>query len=363
MSLGCLSWVFVQVVVFVAMFVRGWRRVSPTVRQHQRLSTSPLLDGVVEHKDAIEIPISAWKERASLYRSSMQAILYPPGNSIKNRQHASNTHPIYNFLHKYYRYNTEDMLKYSPGMDVVLEYGSDDALSTKYLNVDEKTNRCYFDKALLQEKLVDGWAGSVNVLHNYEVLKSTMKKTPFFGCFGLHEWAMLYSGASTEDHDDKPKKHQEKLPLRVPQDIVNQIVETGPLRCTHFDAWRFFHPEAQPLNIHHPMKRQTQAQHEQGGCIHANMDLFKYAYQLHPLVSSDLVLRSLRLAVRARKIDMRASPYDVSQYLDSTTEGPIRVETKDGRMQYVKEQEALYQAAMPIRAELVQVYARALSLS
>ena len=42
------------------------------------------------------------------------------------------------------------------------------------------------------------------------------------------------------------------------------------------------------------------------------MDLFKYAYQLYPFVSSDLLRECLVLAIKARKIDMRASPYDVS---------------------------------------------------
>ena len=48
------------------------------------------------------------------------------------------------------------------------------------------------------------------------------------------------------------------------------------------------------------------------GCVHAAMDLFKYAYQLYPFLSSDLLRDCLTLAVTARKIDMRASPYDVS---------------------------------------------------
>jgi hypothetical protein len=48
------------------------------------------------------------------------------------------------------------------------------------------------------------------------------------------------------------------------------------------------------------------------GCVHAAMDLFKYAYQLYPFLSSGLLRECLTLAVTARKIDMRASPYDVS---------------------------------------------------
>lgn len=52
------------------------------------------------------------------------------------------------------------------------------------------------------------------------------------------------------------------------------------------------------------------------GCVHAAMDLFKYAYQLYPFVSSDLLRDCLELAVTARKVDMRASPYDVSHVPD-----------------------------------------------
>lgn len=52
------------------------------------------------------------------------------------------------------------------------------------------------------------------------------------------------------------------------------------------------------------------------GCVHAAMDLFKYAYQLYPFVSSDLLRDCLELAITARKLDMRASPYDVSHVAD-----------------------------------------------
>ena len=110
------------------------------------------------------------------------------------------------------------------------------------------------------------------------------------------------------------KRHQPSLSLRVSQATIDAVVYSSKIRCTHFDAWRFFHPKAQPLNIVSPMSRAAQAQYEQPGCIHANMDLFKYAYVLYPLVSSDLLLDALRLAIRARKIDMRASPYDVARF-------------------------------------------------
>eukprot|EP00612_Vaucheria_litorea_P003469 CAMPEP_0171466950 /NCGR_PEP_ID=MMETSP0945-20130129/9627_1 /TAXON_ID=109269 /ORGANISM="Vaucheria litorea, Strain CCMP2940" /LENGTH=43 /DNA_ID= /DNA_START= /DNA_END= /DNA_ORIENTATION= len=43
------------------------------------------------------------------------------------------------------------------------------------------------------------------------------------------------------------------------------------------------------------------------------MDLFKWAYQLKSLISSDLLVDCVEIALKARCIDMRASPYDLSK--------------------------------------------------
>ena len=51
------------------------------------------------------------------------------------------------------------------------------------------------------------------------------------------------------------------------------------------------------------------------------MDLFKYAYQLYPFISSELLRECLLLAISARKIDMRASPYDVSSVKECAGNG------------------------------------------
>ena len=124
---------------------------------------------------------------------------------------------------------------------------------------------------------------------------------------------MLYD--KSNDGENKRKRHQEQLPLRVSQQVINNMVQSGSLKCTHYDAFRFFHPDAKPMNlIDSNMTRESQINYEQPGCIHANMDLFKYAYQLYPLIPSSLLIDSLNIAIKARKIDMRASPYDVSQY-------------------------------------------------
>ena len=74
--------------------------------------------------------------------------------------------------------------------------------------------------------------------------------------------------------------HQ-KFPLRVSQETIDELVGApGALKCTHYDAYHFFHPKAQEINALFPLSRDSQLEKEQPGCIHATMDLFKFAYKL-----------------------------------------------------------------------------------
>ena len=75
---------------------------------------------------------------------------------------------------------------------------------------------------------------------------------------------------------------------------------------------------------------------EQPGCLHAGMDLYKHAFRLSPLVCSDLVADCFELARDIRVLDMRASPYDLS---DLGYE-PVRIETPAGKEEYVAAQRA-----------------------
>jgi hypothetical protein len=169
---------------------------------------------------------------------------------------------------------------------------------------------------------------------------------------------MLYSGRLDGVNEPLPP-HQKEVPLRVTQGVIDEVVETLGLRCTHFDAYRFFHKTAQPLNAVNPLTRAGQADHEQPGCVHASMDLFKYAYQLYPFCSATLLRKCVKVALAARVIDMRASPYDTT---DITHCGPpICVETADGRREYMEEQERLTAMATPVREELGRAYDAVLS--
>jgi hypothetical protein len=173
-----------------------------------------------------------------------------------------------------------------------------------------------------------------------ELLEKTAARPPQFGCFGLHEWAMVHR---QETH----QLRHSQWPLRLGAQSTTAVVERLPIRCSHFDAFRFFAPTARPLNSLQPT-RQDRLDLEQGGCLHANMDLYKWGYKLSPWLPAELVADCFDLARRARILDMRASPYDF------TTLGysPVPIERPEGRRQYADEQRALAAEAAGLRTAL-----------
>src|SRR5262249_42454941 len=126
-------------------------------------------------------------------------------------------------------------------------------------------------------------------------------------------------------------------------------VEANRVRCSHFDAYRFFTEPARPLNALRPT-RENQPELDQPGCLHANMDLYKWAYKLSPLIPSELVADCFGLAREIRTLDMRASPYD----LEALGYPPVRVETPEGRAEYITEQRAFAARAAVLRARLIE---------
>ena len=141
----------------------------------------------------------------------------------------------------------------------------------------------------------------------------------------------------------------DQVPLRLGAVGTDAVVESMPLRCSHFDAYRFFTSAATPRNAD-ALSRDTQVATEQPGCVHANMDLYKWCYKLGPLVPSELLMDCLDLASRARALDMRASPYDLLAYGIA----PIAVEDPAGRIEYVRCQREIAERAAPLRAALLR---------
>jgi hypothetical protein len=138
--------------------------------------------------------------------------------------------------------------------------------------------------------------------------------------------------------------------LRLGADGTDQVVESHKIACSHFDAFRFFTTPARPLNVLQPT-RESQPLLEQGGCLHANMDLYKWACKLMPFTPSSLVLDCFELARDIRTLDMRASPYDLAALGYS----PVPIETPTGKAEYAAAQRTFATRARPLRQRLVNL--------
>jgi hypothetical protein len=165
----------------------------------------------------------------------------------------------------------------------------------------------------------------------------------------MHEWAMVYRG-----HDIL---HAGVASLRLPQQEIDAFVESRPVVCSHFDAFRFFAPAARPLN-RLPLAYETRYDAEQPGCIHANMDLYRWAYTAMPWVGSDLLVECFELALALRDLDMQAGPYDLRAF--GVT--PVCIETAAGRDEYQRRQRELSARASALRERLIAVLERVLAM-
>lgn len=281
------------------------------------------------------LPESQWTARRAAHEAAVDALLRPH----QLRSARGETHPVLDFLFTYYNHRPGRLRRWHPGLGVTLA----GARSAEYLNLAGYTAGA--DGVAVSGAMVCRRTGTVDFVRS--LLQATATRPAQLGCFGLHEWAMVYQGGPEAlRHDD--------VGLRLGHQGTDAVVQDMQLRCTHHDAFRFFTPQAQPRNAVQTT-RADQRRLEQPGCLHANMDLYKWAYKLEPLVPSELLLRCLLLAIDARELDMRASPYDLAGYGYE----PVPIETAAGRAQYVREQTALAHRAVPLRRELLAVCERA----
>jgi hypothetical protein len=96
-------------------------------------------------------------------------------------------------------------------------------------------------------------------------------------------------------------------------------------------------------------RRETTVASEQPGCLHATMDLYKWAYKLLPAVPSELVVDAFVLAREVRELDMRASPYDLAPFGYE----PVRIETPEGKAAYVTAQRSFAARGSMLRDRLL----------
>ncbi len=243
-------------------------------------------------------------------------------------------HPVHDFLFEYYRFRPSWLRRWHPGPDIVL-LGDTAREFLRWPEYHETDGGVALNPAAFDPKRRESLAWILNLL------RVTAERPPAFACFGLHEWAMVY-------RQSPAAVRHNQWPLRFPPDELAKIVETQPVRCSHFDAFRFFTAPAQPFNRIQPT-RATVSDFEQRGCLHTNMDLYKWAFKLAPFTPAELIADCFALARDIREVDMRASPYD----LQKLGYAPIRIETPEGRAEYEAHQRSFAERSQPLRARLL----------
>jgi hypothetical protein len=274
-----------------------------------------------------------WRARVEAHEARVAPWLAPR----LDRRSRGEKHPVDDFLFEYYPYRPGQLRTWHPGAGVALAgQGARAWLAHRgYVQVDEGV---VADPSSLGQR-----ADTLRSI--VRLLAATAAREGRFGCFGLHEWAMVYQ----LDQDDL--RHA-AWPLRLPASEIDAVVEAAPLRCTHWDAFRFFTPAARPHN-ERQISRGDQQQLEQPGCLHATMDLYRWAMAAAPLVASELVGDCFELARDVRTLDMQAAPYD----LRGLGLEPVRVETAEGRSEFAARQRDVAARGARLRSRLLAALA------
>ncbi|MDN6169119.1 MAG: 3-methyladenine DNA glycosylase [Micrococcaceae bacterium] len=273
-----------------------------------------------------------WLPRARAHRDRVQHFAAP----FLQRRSTQRKHPVEDFLFTYYTEKPGRLQRWNPGTGVVL-LGDQAAERLTWRHHRPHGEGVTFDAAAFMAER------HRTVTHARSILAGAASNPARFSCFGLHEWAMAYKS------EENGVRH-DYLPLRLGAAGTDEVVEGHRIRCTHIDAFRFYTPQAVGLNEERPT-RENQASLDQPGCLHANMDLYKWAYKLSAAVPGELLLATFELAWDIRTMDIRASPYELGDWGYT----PIRIETAAGKAEYVRLQQGFAEQATGLRLRLLAV--------
>lgn len=290
------------------------------------------------------LPEQLWRERERRHHEAVDALTT---DHLRRRQRGT-PHPVIDFLFTYYRTSVGAVRRWHPGPGVILENAHDDPRA-QWRHYRRATLRGRTGLIVDPDSVIS--RGGSRLRRARKVVRATASRPGATGCFGLHEWAMLYRSR------EEGVRHGQ-VPLRIPHEKVDEVVRGSRLRCTHFDAFRFFTEPAAPLN-EVQLSREEQETREQPACLHAGMDVYAYTAALEAGAPGELLLDTLRAAFRAREVDMRSSPYDLSEW--GLT--PIPVETPRGRAEFVAFQRDWITSTQELRTRYLSAVDRLESLS
>lgn len=277
-----------------------------------------------------DLAADAWRPLAAAHAAAAQHRT----QRRLDRRAQGKTHPVEDFLFEYYNHRPAHFARWHPDPGVGL-IGAAERADWAFYTWDGSVAR------LKIEEFLERRGRAVEFVT--ALLRATLDRPARLGCFGLHEWAMVYRA------DEEQIRHQ-GWPLRLGSSGTDAVVEGQRIACSHADAFRFFTEPARERNTLQPT-RETQLRNEQPGCLHAGMDLYKWSFKLSPLIPSRITLAAFDLAYEIRELDMRAAPYDLSE-LGYT---PVRIETAEGRAEYAAAQRGFAERSNGVRRDILAV--------
>src|SRR5258705_7115935 len=161
----------------------------------------------------------AWRARAVAHEAWVEVWLRPH----LERRRLGVKHPVEDFLFTYYPYRPAQLRRWHPGAGVVLAGADPEDFGAGYRSVDDGLT-VDVDAVLAKRGESVGWIR--------DLLAATAARPAQLGCFGLHEWAMVYRQSQDEVRHNA-------WPLRLGPAGTAALVEDNRIRCSHFYAYQF----------------------------------------------------------------------------------------------------------------------------
>ena len=161
---------------------------------------------------------TSWQQQRKDHRQRISELI---DDYLERRSHQRKD-PVMDFLFEYYAFRPSYLKSWTPGLGTLLLEGS--SADWRFEEMAHTQGNCYLDITYFDKDRISAaqWI--------LDVLQKSADSKPSFGCFGMHEWAMVYK-ADRVRHD--------YLSLRMEKDELAEFVESRPLVCTHFDDFRF----------------------------------------------------------------------------------------------------------------------------
>ncbi|HYJ66259.1 MAG TPA: hypothetical protein VEX15_01215 [Nocardioidaceae bacterium] len=129
---------------------------------------------------------ATWRARAAAHDARVEPWIRPH----LERRRAGRSHPVEDFCFTYYSYSPSRLRRWHPGAGVVLT-GPGAQRYLAYAGYRAGSSGVTADLARLADRLP-------TVRFVGELMTATADRPAQLGCFGLHEWAMLYRQRSDE---------------------------------------------------------------------------------------------------------------------------------------------------------------------